>query len=189
MKGQLKCMMMVLGQQKQLRPGGLITKFMPWMCCKWVNTDYIANIYNMRSLIQKKDRATLQGKFNKLVNVKILLCSCFFIDVLAPAKIFSLQTQKSDVSIIDIVDCVDTTKWNYKKLLKPFESDQNNVFVLLPMWKTVINKIENNEDGEPEYQGQKLKFYLSEKEYLKNHFVDIIKTIVVCYEESCSSLL
>ena len=57
------------------------------------------------------------------------------------------------------------------------------------MLKTVINKIENNEDGELEYQGQKLTFDLSEKEYLKNHCVDIINTIVVCYEESCSSLL
>ena len=84
---------------------------------------------------------------------------------------------------------MDTTKWNYKKLLKPFESDKNDVFVLLPMLKTVINKIENNEDGELEYQGQKLTFDLSEKEYFKNHCVDIINTIVVCYEERCSSLL
>ena len=67
---------------------------------------------------KSKDRATLQGKFNKLVDAKVFLHSCFFIDVLTPAKIFSLQTQKSDVSIIDNVDCVDTTKQNYKKLLK-----------------------------------------------------------------------
>ena len=36
------------------------------------------------------------------------------------------------------------------------------------MLKPVINKIENNENGELEHQGEKLKFYLSEKEYLKN---------------------
>ena len=120
----------------------------------------------MRSLIQKK-RATLQGKFNKLVDAKILLRSYFFIDVLTPAKIFILQTQKSEISIIDIIDCVDTRKRNYKELLKRFESDKNNVFVLLPTLKSVINEIENNQDGEPEYQGQKLKFYQNEKEYLK----------------------
>ena len=45
------------------------------------------------------------------------------------------------------------------------------------------------EDGKPEYQGQKLKFYLSEKEYLKNHCVDIVKATVTCYEERYSSLL
>ena len=120
----------------------------------------------MRSLIQKK-RATLQGKFNKLVDAKILLRSCFFIDVLTPAKIFILQTQKSEISIVDIVDCVDTRKRNYKELLKRFESDKNNVLVLLPTLKSVINEIENNQDGELEYQGQKLKFYQNEKEYLK----------------------
>ena len=77
---------------------------------------------------------------------------------------------------------MDTTKRNYKKLLKRFESDKNNIFVLLPTLKTVINEFENNEDGEPEYQSQKLKFYLNEKECLKNHFVDIVKAIVTCYE-------
>ena len=154
---------MVLGQRKQPGQGGLTTKFVPWNVLK-ISTDYIANIYKMQSLIQRsKDRATLQGNFNKLVDAKILLSSCFFIDVLAPTKIFSLKTQKSDISIIDIVDCVDTTKQNCKKLLKRFESD----FVLLPTLKSVINEIENNEDGEPEYQGQKLRFYLNEKEYLK----------------------
>ena len=34
------------------------------------------------------------------------------------------------------------------------ESDKNNVFVLLPTLKSVINEIENNKDGEPEYQDQ-----------------------------------
>ena len=101
------------------------------------------------------------------MDAKILLRSCFFIDVLTPAKIFILQTQKSEIIIIDIVDCVDTRKRNYKELLKRFESDKNNVFVLLPTLKSVINEIENNQDGEPEYQGQKLKFYQNEKEYLK----------------------
>ena len=72
----------------------------------------------MWSLIQENQKtASLQGKFNKLVDAKIL-CSYFFNDVLTLAKIFSLQTQNSNISIIDIVDCVDTTKRNYKKLLK-----------------------------------------------------------------------
>ena len=69
----------------------------------------------MRSLIQKNQKtAKLQGKFNKLVDAKILLRSYFFIDILTSAKIFSLQTRTSNISIIDIVDCVDTTKRNYK---------------------------------------------------------------------------
>ena len=66
---------------------------------------------------------------------------------------------------------------------------KNNVFVLLPTLKSAINKIENNEDGELEYQGQKQKFYLNEKEYLKNHCVDNVKAIVTCYEDRYSSIL
>ena len=82
------------------------------------------------------------------MDAKIFHCSLFFfIDVLTPTKIFSLKTQKSDISIIDIVECVDTMKQSYKKLLKQVESDKNNVFVLLPSLKSVISEIENNEDG------------------------------------------
>ena len=88
-----------------------------------------------------------------------------------------------------MVDHVDTTKRNYKKVLKQFESDKNNVFLFLPILKSVINEIENNKDSKPEYQGQKLKFYSCEKEYLKNHCVNIVKAIVMCYEDSFSSLL
>ena len=44
----------------------------------------------------------------------IFFVVAFFIDVLTFAEILSLQTQKHDISIIDIVDCVDTTKRNYK---------------------------------------------------------------------------
>ena len=63
------------------------------------------------------------------------------------------------------------------------------MFVLLPTLKLVIKEIENNEDDELENQGQKLKFYLSEKEYLKNHCVNVVKAIVTCYEKRYSSLL
>ena len=59
----------------------------------------------------------------------------------------------------------------------------------LPILKSVINEIENSKDGKPEYQGQKLIFYSSEKEYLKNHCVNIVKAIVMCYEDNYSSLL
>ena len=84
---------------------------------------------------------------------------------------------------------MNTTKRNYKKLLKQFKSDKNNVFVLLPTLKSIINEIENNKDGELQYQGQKLKFYLNAKEYLKNHCVDVVKAIVMCYEDMYSSVL
>ena len=75
------------------------------------------------------------------------------------------------------------------KNLKRLISDKNNVFVLLPTLKSVINEIEKNEDGESENQDQKLKLYLSEKEYLRNHYVNIVKPIVIRYEGRYLSLL
>ena len=48
---------------------------------------------------------------------------------------------------------MDNTKQNYKKLLERFESHKNNLFILLSKLKSVIKKIEHNEDGELEYQG------------------------------------
>ena len=100
-----------------------------------------------------KRQSYVTRKVQQASGHKILLRSCFFIHILTPAKIFSLQTQNSNISIIDIVYCVDNTKQNYKKLLERFESHKNNLFILLSKLKSVIKKIEHNEDGELEYQG------------------------------------
>ena len=65
-----------------------------------------------------KDRATLQGKFNKMIEAKVPLRCAFFVDILSSAKVFSLTTQKLDINIIEIVDSVETTKRSYEKLFK-----------------------------------------------------------------------
>ena len=121
-----------------------------------------------------KDRAILQGKFDKLIDAKALLRSCFFVDALSTSKQFSLTTQKANTDIISIVDNVESTKNNYEKLLRKFESDADKVLSLLTL-KSVIKEIESNEDGEPVYQEQKLKYYSREIQFLKNHGREIIK--------------
>ena len=45
--------------------------------------------YEITDKNNQKTELHQKGKFNKLVDAKILLPSCFFIDVLRPAKIFS----------------------------------------------------------------------------------------------------
>ena len=123
------------------------------------------------------DRATLQGKFDKLIDAKVLLRSCFFVDTLSSAKQFSLTTQMADIDIISIVDNVESTKNSYEKLLRKFESNADKV-LSLPKLKSVIKEIESNEDGEVVYQGQKLKYYSREIQFLKNHGAEIIKSII-----------
>ena len=55
-----------------------------------------------------KDRSTLEGKFKKLIDAKVLLCSALFKDVLADAKIFSLLMQNID--ILKIFEAVNQQK-------------------------------------------------------------------------------
>ena len=56
----------------------------------------------------------LKGKFEKLIDVQVLLRLCLFIDVLSAAKKFSLVTQNSDIDIIFIVDSIESAKQNYE---------------------------------------------------------------------------
>ena len=101
----------------------------------------------------------MRGKFEKLIDAKVLLCSGFFSDILSAAKTFSLTTQKSDINFIAIVENVELTKQGYEKLLKKFKGNPETIFTDLPTLSTIITEIEGNEDGEPIYPDQKLKYY------------------------------
>ena len=72
----------------------------------------------------------MKRKFEKLINAKVLLQSCLFVDVLSAEKQFSLVTQKSDIDIISIVDSVESTKLNYETFLGKSEADAENIFTL-----------------------------------------------------------
>ena len=77
-----------------------------------------------------KNKATVKGKLDKLLDAQVILRSAFLTDVLAPAKLFSLVTQKEDPNIMEIVESVEQTKREYTKLLKKFKRNQNSVFEL-----------------------------------------------------------
>ena len=54
----------------------------------------------------------------------------------------------------------------------------------LPTLKATINAIEENiEEEEPIYQGHKVNRYLQEKQYIKNHAVEIVERIISCFEQ------
>ena len=53
---------------------------------------------------KKTDKATLEGKHSQLTDTNVLLLPAFFIDILDPAKLFSLSLQKADFNVIDMVD-------------------------------------------------------------------------------------
>ena len=77
-----------------------------------------------------QDRATLHGKFTKLINAKFLLRCSLFTDVLADAKHFSLITQEQNIDIIRILDSVENTKHNYECLLRKLQKNLAYIFQL-----------------------------------------------------------
>ena len=111
-----------------------------------------------------------------------MLCYALFIDVLAQPKNFSLKIQKIDISIIDVVEAVGNTRQNYRQLLKHMEKDPASI-LKLPMPKLKIDNVEANEDGKPCCQNVKLKHFLHEKGCIVNHAVEIVKSIVECFDK------
>ena len=71
------------------------------------------------------------------------------------------------MNIISIVDNVEATKRSYENLSRKFTTNGGAVFTL-PTLNSIIMEVENDEeDGQPIYQGQKVKYYLREKQLPK----------------------
>ena len=144
---------------------------------------------NIPTIKSANDRATVQGKLNKLVDAKVVLRSAFFTDVLAEAKRFSLISQKKDINVIKMLEAVETTKSNYQRLLSKVKKNPAYIFEL-PNLKLVTDSVSENgeEDGDPSYQGHKLKYYSREKRYLEDHGAHIIEQIIGCFEQRYGNL-
>ena len=77
-------------------------------------------------------------------------------DLLTPAKVFSLITQKQDLHIIGTVEGVEKTKRYHKRLLKKVQRNFNQLFEL-PTFMPVIKEIEEESDDEDEVMIQYIK--------------------------------
>ena len=53
----------------------------------------------------------------------------------------------------------------------------------LPVLKLIIDCVETNKDGEPHYQDVKLKHFLHQKGYIVNQVVEIVNSIVECFDK------
>ena len=81
-------------------------------------------------------------------------------------KKFSLKTQKIDVSITDVFKAVET------------HAERPSIDFQITHNKLITDHVETNEDGEPRYQDVKLKHFLIKKDYIVNHAIEIVKSIV-----------
>ena len=70
---------------------------------------YTSHLQNVIADTTKQTGHTLlQGKFEKIVDVKVFVLAAFVLDTLAEAKKFSLLMQKRDTIIIDVVESIET---------------------------------------------------------------------------------
>ena len=77
---------------------------------------------------EKIDQATLQYKFNTLIDVKFFLCAALLLDLLRESKIFSFIF---DTNLIEIVNSTEATKRNYIRLLANIEHDKEYIFTYI----------------------------------------------------------
>ena len=75
-----------------------------------------------------------------------------------------------------MLNAVESTKPNYKRLLKKIQDSNDNILTL-PNFKIIINAVESNKDEDrgPLYQGHKLVNYSRRKRYLLDHAQYIVK--------------
>ena len=78
-------------------------------------------------------------------------------------------------TVYNAEDLANTAKKNYERLTKRIKDNADYIFYALPSFKNVIDEIEvnDNQDGEPLYQGIEAKRCLRECNYLKNHASEI----------------
>ena len=90
---------------------------------------YAAHLGNgIADTMKQCDRATFQGKYNKLTEVNVLLCSAFLSEFLLPAKSLRLATQKKSTDIITTVNLGRITHEKYIKQEKIYSSLPEKIF-------------------------------------------------------------
>ena len=143
---------------------------------------YLAHFENIIADTTKcTDKATLEAKHREMCQADVLLFSAIFIDILEPVTVLSLTTQKKDVNLIKSVNCTDSMKKTYEKLLNQFE--ENSAGVLnLPTVKRVLQKVECIDDETYRYQKINLKYFERAKQKLETEICDIIKSVIDCLQ-------
>ena len=112
------------------------------------------------------DKATLEGKRKLLTDSNVLLRCGLFVDLLDPAKKFSLVSQKENFGIIELVEELDDMFLAYYLMKQQFERNPGAIFSLANLHKVMSGvKVEQNENETLyKYQDITLQYYELEKE-------------------------
>ena len=97
--------------------------------------------------------------------------------------------QEKNLKVVKLLNAAESTKFNYERVLQKDPGQQWLHFHSTKFWDH-IDAIESNEDedGEPIYQGCKLVNYSIEKWYLLDHGQYILKNLKDCFEQRYNNL-
>lgn len=150
---------------------------------------YLTHIQNVIADVTKKnDKATLEGKRRRIAQGSVLLKCAMFVDILEPARQFSLITQKTnEVNIIKQVEAVDRTLKKYKLMQAKVDQDAAAAASSLPTVKNVLSVIE--EEGSSQYQGIQVAQILQSKVALTGLISRNVKAIYQSLAKRYGSLV
>ena len=174
-------MAMILDHLNQMKQDGLTILF--GQLEKLVNKFglYMQHIQNIIADTTKElHAAKLQGKFNKLIESKVILQAAFLLDILAEAKVFSLCTQKADANIIDITDAAQSTQHHYNGLKKS-STKILSLFLSYQPWHQFCRKLRKM--IQKKHEDQKLNNFTQAEDYIQNHASDNVSKIITCFDD------
>ena len=136
------------------------------------------------------DKATLEGKRKLLTDSNVLLRCGLFVDLLDPAKKFSLVSQKENFRIIELVEELNDMFFAYYLMKRRFERNPEAIFGLSNLHKVMFGvKVEQNENGTLyQHQGITLQYYERVKESIRRNTTKHIDMILETLTEKFGAL-
>ena len=152
---------------------------------------YLPHFENFRADTSKQtDKATLEGKRKLLTDSNVLLCCGLFVDLLDPAKKFSLVSQKESFGIIELVKELDDMFLIYYLMKQRFERNPEAIFSLPNLHKVMSGvQVGQNENGTLyKYQDITLQYYECKKESIQRNTTKYIDMILEALTERFGNL-
>ncbi|XP_066928483.1 zinc finger protein 862-like [Clytia hemisphaerica] len=153
---------------------------------------YLQHFENVIADTSKQtDKATLEGKRRLLTEANVLLRCGLFIDLLNPALKFSLQSQKENFGIIELVDELDDMFLAYFLMKRRFEKNPETIFNLPNLQKVFANiKEDQDEKGKTvyKYQDITIQYYKREIDSIKHNTTKYIDLILEALKERFAAL-
>ena len=119
-----------------------------------------------------------------------MVFGALFFDLLEPAKILSLTTQKEDIDLIKVVESIGSTQRRYTGLLDRITKDPEAIFGF-PRLKSLVSQIKSsNFFNSPlsdvtthKYQDTVLLYFTLAKEKLRKAASKILQSICQCFHQ------